>query len=200
MFFSTEEDGHRDEYDVSRREDAIAPLQPEDAAGRLQCLECGDWFRSLASHLRASEDMAAAAYRGRHGLAATHPLVSRELSERWREQTRERQERGDLRPVSELAVEKRRAGGRKGNARHRETAVRPEVRAIHQGAIAKGRSQAHANKRAALDAMARDHGHPDWAAFVRATAHLSVNEFARVAGRDPKTVAYWRRKILGEDW
>lgn len=177
-----------------------APLQPEDAAGRLQCLECGGWYRSLAAHLRAGEDMSVHEYRERHGLAAGHPLVSRDLSDLWREQTRARHERGELAPVSERPAAERRAAGRKGNARHRETAPRPEVRAIHQAAVAKGRDQAHANKRAALDAVARRLGHRDWAAFIRETAHLSVNQAGSKAGRDPKTIAYWRRKILGSGW
>ncbi|MER6610783.1 MucR family transcriptional regulator [Streptomyces sp. NPDC000927] len=180
--------------------DAQPPLQPVDAAGRLQCLECGNWYSSLAAHLRAGEDMSAHEYRERHGLAARHPLVSRELSDRWREQTRARHKRGELVPVSELSAEERRTAGRRGNARHRETAPRPEVRAIHQAAVVKGRNQAHANKRAALDTVARDLGHPDWETLIRETVHLSVNQIGSRAGRDPKTIAYWRRKVLGEDW
>ncbi|MFF1918898.1 hypothetical protein ACFVYE_46980 [Streptomyces sp. NPDC058239] len=61
--------------------------------------------------------------------------------------------------------------GRKGNAR-----PRPEVRAIHQAAVIKGRSQAHANKRAALDAAARELGHLDWKTFICDTMHPSVNQ------------------------
>lgn len=78
--------------------------------------------------------------------------------------------------------------------------VRPEVRAIHQAALTKGRSQAHANKRADLDAAARDLGHPDWITLIHDTAHLSVNQVARRVGRDPGTITYWRRKIFGENW
>ncbi|MCA1221401.1 MucR family transcriptional regulator [Streptomyces sp. 8L] len=180
--------------------DPNAPLQPVDAAGRLQCLECGNWYRSLASHLRASEDMSADEYRERHGLAAGHPLVSQELSETWSEQTRTRQDRGDLTSIAELPADKWRAASSKGNARHRETAPRPEVKAAHQAAVVKGRSQAHANRRAALDALARDLNHPDWAAFIRETAHLSVNQVGRMTGRNPKTIAYWRQKLLGAGW
>ncbi|WP_327135909.1 MucR family transcriptional regulator (plasmid) [Streptomyces sp. NBC_01343] len=178
--------------------DPNAPLQPVDAAGRLQCLECEGWYRSLASHLRAGEGMSADEYRERHGLAARHPLVSRELSDLWREQTRARHERGEIPLITEIADS--RAAGRMGNARRSETASRPGVRASHRAAVAKGRSQAHANARAALDTLARGLGHSDWEAFVRATAALSVNEAGRTAGRDPKTIAYWRRRILGADW
>ncbi|MGW2113152.1 MucR family transcriptional regulator [Streptomyces sp. NPDC001948] len=180
--------------------DPRAMLQPEDAAGRLQCLECGNWYRSLAAHLRAGEDMSTHEYRERHGLAARHPLVSRDLSDRWAEQARARHERGELVPISKRPAEERRTAGRSGNARHRETAPRPEVRAIHQAAIVKGRSQAHANKRAALDAVARGLGHADWEACIRETAHLSVYQVGSETGRDPKTIAYWRRKVFGEDW
>ncbi|WP_075001125.1 MucR family transcriptional regulator [Streptomyces qinglanensis] len=175
--------------------------QPEDAAGRLQCLECGRWYRRLDMHLHRGEDMTPDDYRERHGLAAGHPLVSPELSDRWREQARARHARGELASIAQRqSPEERRAAGRSGNTRHVATAPRPEVRAIHRATIVKGRSQAHANKRAALEALARGLGHSGWESFIRDTAQLSLHEVGRRAGRDPRTIAYWRRKILGDGW
>ncbi|MFW0789293.1 hypothetical protein [Gordonia sp. CPCC 205333] len=51
-----------------------------DDGARLQCHECGLWFRNLAAHLKLHHDedgttLTAATYRQRHHLSATHKLA-----------------------------------------------------------------------------------------------------------------------------
>ncbi|MEV4078936.1 MucR family transcriptional regulator [Nonomuraea fuscirosea] len=168
--------------------------------GRLQCLECGRWYRSLAAHVNRSEDMTAARYRERHGLPATLPLVSPELSELWSEQAKDRLAARELISVEEHDPAKRRRAGRSGTTRHSETAVRPGVRTAHQDGIVKGRTRAHENARDVLHGIATDLGYTGWEDLIRQTKHLGVHACARLVGRDAKTVAYWRSKILGEGW
>ncbi|UQA91376.1 MucR family transcriptional regulator [Streptomyces halobius] len=179
---------------------AAPGVQPEED-GRVQCLECRQWFRALPAHLNRREGLTADEYRERHGLAATHPLVSSDLSERWRQQTTARLHAGDVVPIAErMPPEGRAAAGRAGTARHVETSSRPEVRDRHRAAVAKGRSMAHANKRAALDALATTRGYTDWGDLIRSTLHLSVNRLGQNVGRDPRTIAYWRNAIVGPGW
>jgi hypothetical protein len=168
--------------------------------GRLQCLECGRWYRSLASHLHRSEDMTAAQYREKHGLPATRPLVAPDLSELWSEQAKDRLAARELISVEEHDPAKRKRAGRSGTTRHSETAVRPSVRAAHQEGIVKGRTQAHENARAVLHGIAVSLRYIDWEDLITRTRHLSVYKLAQLVGRDEGTIRYWRAKILGKNW
>ncbi|MEU8379795.1 MucR family transcriptional regulator [Streptosporangium sp. NPDC048865] len=176
-------------------------VQPRREDGRLQCLECGRWYRSLAAHLFQSEDTSVDDYRERHGLPATMPLVSIDMSDRLRELARKRRQRGELLPIQDLRdADEIAASGRAGNTRHRETASRPGVRAAHQAGVVKGRTQAHNNARAVLHHTATALGYTDWEDLIRQTRHQSIAAVARVVSRNPRTIAYWRRQILGENW
>jgi ROS/MUCR transcriptional regulator protein len=172
-------------------------VQPE-ADGRLQCLECGRWYRALGSHLAQGEGMTADAYRELHGLPATLPLAAIDLRSRWREQTRQRRANGDL-PVV-VDPEARTAGRRIGVGRHAVTAARSGVRAVHQAGIAQARTRAIANAREALDEVAARLGYADWRALILSTCHEDTGTLARLTGRERQTITYWRRKIIGPDW
>jgi len=140
-------------------------------------------------------------YRERHGLPATMPLVSADMSDRLRELAHEQRQAGVLLPIQELHdADQIAASGRAGNTRHRETASRPGVRAAHQAGVVKGRTQAHNNARAVLHRTATALGYTDWEDLIRQTRHQSIAAVARVVNRNPRTIAYWRRQILGENW
>ena len=47
-----------------------------DDGERVQCHECGRWYRALATHLDRTHSMTAAQYREQHGLPRTQPLMS----------------------------------------------------------------------------------------------------------------------------
>lgn len=49
--------------------------------GRVQCLECGRWFKSLIGHISRIHGMSAEEYRAVHGLARTTALVASSVSE-----------------------------------------------------------------------------------------------------------------------
>jgi ROS/MUCR transcriptional regulator protein len=174
-----------------------AGFQPE-ADGRLRCLECGRWYRALSSHLAHGEGMTPDAYRERHGLPATLPLVAADLRSRWRKQTRLRRENGDLPTVVDPAASA--SGRRTGAARHAATAARPGVRAIHRDGMAKARTRAIAKARAALDETAARLGYTDWHDLITSTSQEDTGSLARRTGRERQTITYWRRKIIGPDW
>ncbi|AUN40843.1 hypothetical protein ASU32_13210 [Tsukamurella tyrosinosolvens] len=48
---------------------------------RLQCAECGGWYRHLATHVFMAHGLLAQDYRAEHGLPASVPLVVGEISE-----------------------------------------------------------------------------------------------------------------------
>ncbi|MEU7835031.1 MULTISPECIES: MucR family transcriptional regulator [unclassified Nonomuraea] len=173
-------------------------VQPS-RGGRLQCLECGRWCRSLAVHLNQGEGMTADQYREKYGLPVTLPLASSDLSELWREQAKERLNAGVLISMEEQDPATRRRATRTGN-RHTETAPRPGVRTAHQAGFVKGRTQAHQNARDVLCRKAVELGYHDWDELIRQTKDVSVYALAELVGRYPGTVACWPTKILGQGW
>ncbi len=57
---------------------------------RLQCAECGGWYRHLATHVFMAHGLLAQDYRAEHGLPASVPLVVGEISETLRAGAAER--------------------------------------------------------------------------------------------------------------
>jgi ROS/MUCR transcriptional regulator protein len=176
---------------------SIKGVQPE-VDGRLQCLECGSWYRALGPHLVQGEGMDPDAYRERHGLPATLPLAAADLRARWRHHTKQRRERGELPTAIDPGVGA--VARRKAVHRRVETASRPGVRAVHQAGIAKARTRAVSNARAALDEVAAGLGYLGWRDLIARTCHQDTGTLSRITGRDRQTITYWRRKILGPDW
>jgi ROS/MUCR transcriptional regulator protein len=172
-------------------------VQPE-VDGRLQCLECGRWYRALGSHVVQGEELDLGTYRERHGLPATLPLAAADLRERWRHDTEQRRERGELPTTIDPDV--RTVARRTALARRSETAARPGVRAIHRESIVKARTQALNNARTALDEVAAGLGHAGWHELIISTCHQDTGVLAQVTGRDRQTITYWRRKLLGPGW
>jgi len=58
----------------------------DPASDRLQCLVCGKWFKSLATHLLMAHGITASAYREQHGILWTTPLTNKEILEKASEQ------------------------------------------------------------------------------------------------------------------
>ena len=52
---------------------------------RLQCAECGGWYRHLATHVFLAHGLLAQDYRAEHGLPASVPLVVADISDALRE-------------------------------------------------------------------------------------------------------------------
>ncbi|WP_425580356.1 MucR family transcriptional regulator [Streptomyces polychromogenes] len=103
----------------------VSGVQPQED-GRLECLECGGWYRLLPPHLGAAHRMSAAEYREAHQLPRRLGLRARDLSEQAREQGRARYAaRKDIR----AAMAQGRAGGPGPDAvrSSQETAHRPGV-------------------------------------------------------------------------
>jgi hypothetical protein len=60
----------------------LTPQPQPREQDRIQCLECGRWYRALPTHLRRSHDLSDEDYRLRHGIPVGVPLVCLEWSER----------------------------------------------------------------------------------------------------------------------
>lgn len=172
-------------------------VQPE-VDGVLQCLECGRWYRALGPHVVQGEGLDLDTYRERHGLPATLPLAAADLRERWRTQTKQRRERGEL-PTS-IDPEVSAAARRKAVARRAETAARPGVRAVQRQSVVKAGTRAMDNARAALDEVATGLGYADWRELITSTCQQDTSVLSQMTGRKRQTITYWRRKILGRDW
>jgi len=62
----------------------LGVLITDDDGSRVQCHECGNWYVSLASHIRRHGYRDHTAYREQYALAQTLALVAPELSQRLR--------------------------------------------------------------------------------------------------------------------
>lgn len=60
------------------------PGHLSDDGERVQCHECGRWYRSLQTHIARIHGIDADQYRAMHGLPRTQPLASMGTREKWR--------------------------------------------------------------------------------------------------------------------
>lgn len=79
---------------------------------KIQCLECGRWFRAIGSHLVRVHGMTAREYRQRHDLPASYKLASESLRESQSQRTREMIADGTMRNDPLAASEAARNAGR----------------------------------------------------------------------------------------
>lgn len=104
-----------------------AGVQPE-REGRLQCLDCGSWYRFLERHIVSKHGQSPDYYRGRHGLPVTQPLLPSDIVQGEERAARTRQT-VPVQPVRDRA-ERRLAISGDGNETFRDLlpALPPDVR------------------------------------------------------------------------
>ena len=170
---------------------AGAGRQPEEG-DRLQCLECGRWYKSLPPHLARAHGMSGADYRTAHRLPRTLALRSSVLTRRASEQGVARYgQRPDIR--AHLAAG-RPLGGRTGDST-RESAEYPLVREGHRRA---GQQRKAAGLRR-LDERARELGFADARDYFQARADEPDRAVARELGISPTTANIWRNLTADAD-
>lgn len=63
----------------------LPPVEEWLTHDRIQCLDCGRWFRALGQHLNKSHGLTAAEYRRRWGMRQRQPLTCGDVSEERRQ-------------------------------------------------------------------------------------------------------------------
>jgi hypothetical protein len=167
----------------------VTGVQPEED-GRLECLECGSWYRLLAPHLAAAHHITSAEYREAHQLPRGLGLRGRDLADRAREQGRDRYAaREDIR----AAMADGRPGGTPTVAirSSQETARRPLVRAARR----RGGQGKYVAALLRMDQAAQALGHHDLAAYFLARREATISAMARELGIPRPTVADWRNRL-----
>lgn len=139
-------------------------LVRELETGRVCCHLCGQWFRSLGSHLRR-HGYTAMAYREMLGLCRTRPLTSDELSEAVsRRRAEAYRQCPELR--SRLAEGRAMAGsGARGAVAHEPSA---ETVAVRRDALRKGRQTRDRDRNHAVRARLVGLGYTDLGDYLRA--------------------------------
>lgn len=164
-------------------------VQPQED-GRLECLECGGWYRLRPPHLGAAHRMSAAEYREAHQLPRRQGLRARDLSERAREQGRARYAaREDIRAT----MDQGRAGGPGPDAvrSSQETAHRPGVIEARR----RGGQGRRASARRRADQAAQSVGYPDLGAFFADRRGATAAAMAAELGLPRTTVGAWKQQL-----
>lgn len=156
------------------------PGEQPERGGRLECLECGRWYRDLATHVRRTHGLPPADYRQRHGLPATLALKAtylREAQARVGQRVMQENPAAFVVPADEL---RRRAEA--GRATLRETTPRPGVRRRRMANMAIAREVARDQsglRRAKFAALADP---------ARGGAPLDSGQVAQRAGLTARTI------------
>ncbi|MFE9427706.1 MucR family transcriptional regulator [Kitasatospora sp. NPDC006697] len=172
----------------------MSGVQPQED-GRLECLECGRWFRLLPPHLGSAHQMSAAEYREAHQLPRRLGLRASDLAERAREQGRERYAgRPDIRAQMERG--RMIAPATSAVRSSQETARRPGVVAARR----RGGAGKAAAERARVDEAAHRLGFADVADFlaVRCALGRQVTEMAKELGLPRGTVSGWLHRLRAD--
>jgi predicted transcriptional regulator len=177
-----------------RRPDVPRGVQPE-RDGRIQCLECGRWYRGLGNHLRNAHEITVDEYKADHGLPASRGLVPQELRETMAANQRRRlQTEPGLREAltnDRATLEARLRAGREVFAR---TRGREGVRAnLRESARVSGQKRSQ-DIRADKDARARELGYLDLRDLLTQTAHLPAHRIGPMIGESRLQVTKWRGK------
>jgi predicted transcriptional regulator len=184
---------------AQRRAARAASLVPPDVPrgeqperdGKLQCLQCGRWYRSIMTHLTVHQ-LDAATYRTRHGLAHRRRLVAVDLVEASRARLTGLLDTPAMQANRADAAQRLNRNREKAIAAAREAAHRPEVIAHRDAArlIANRTRIEQAAQR--HDDRARELGHPNLDAFLTATAHLTQREAATLFGVSVSQIGRFR--------
>jgi hypothetical protein len=163
--------------------------QPRGEDGRLQCLECGHWYKLLAPHLAPAHAMSTAEYRAAHHLPRHLSLRASDLNESARVQ-------GVARYAARPDIRAHMQSGRQAInldnaiAGTRDTATYAMVRAAHK----RGGQGKQAAARRRMDNRANHLGYADIEAYFAARIGVATAQLARELGIPRTTVTTWRRQ------
>lgn len=170
-------------------------MQPE-ADGRLQCLECGRWYRQLGQHLSVKHELHPDDYRRVHQLPRSRGLHAADILERRSQQGRDRFEQdpqgmlAQLTPTNTTQAERVELS----RAARSESAQRAGSRPVARENGIRG----HAARMAGIDACYTGHaqrlGHRDFTALLEATRELTDPAFGQLVGVTTKQAANFRRR------
>lgn len=161
-------------------------LQPEQD-GRLQCLECGRWYRLLPPHLGRVHEMSAAEYRKAHQLPRKLGLRASDLAEQARNQGRVRYtQRPDIR--AHMAAGRTTIDRTNVVAGTRASAGYEMVRAAHRA----GGQGAKAAHRRRADQAAQALGFTDLDAYLDAREEVPHARAARELGISRQAIRRYR--------
>lgn len=158
---------------------AVPPgVQPEQN-NRVQCLDCGRWYRALGNHLRLTHGVSVDEYQAEHQLPASRGLVPEDLREQMAERQRRRMaEDEQLRAVLATGAEQLRERA----ARAREVRARTKDRAgVRRAWEESGRQAARrrtAQTRARYDELARAAGYSDVMDLLQKTTDVTAAQLA----------------------
>jgi ROS/MUCR transcriptional regulator protein len=159
--------------------------QPQEN-GRLQCLDCGNWYRILAPHLGAAHGTTAADYRDAHRLPRQLSLRATDLNERARQQ-------GQGRYAARPDIRAHMAAGRA--TIDLATAVQGTRATARYEMVLATRRHVGAGRKAAartrIDARAAAAGYPTIEAYFEARQGSPVAGMARELGISRATVNRW---------
>jgi len=170
-------------------------VQPRDG-DRLQCLECGRWYRSLGQHI-GSHGIDAAEYRRRHGLAIRHPLAADDIREASAERFKRRLDADpQMRRMQQDAVARLQQHRAKTAAATRESAQRAEVRRTLQESIARAALERSRRRRERYDQRARELGYADLYDLLYGTQSMLQRELAEVLGVSNSQIGRLRSQLF----
>ncbi|MEY9965478.1 putative transcriptional regulator [Streptacidiphilus sp. MAP12-16] len=170
-------------------------VQPE-ADGRLQCLECGRWYRQLGQHLTAKHDLHPDDYRRSHQLPRSRGLHAADILQRRSQRGKQHYTndpdalRRQLTPthttLDQRVALSRAARSESAKRAGSRTTARQNGARVHQAWLA------------SIDERFTEHahrlGHPDITALLEATRALSDPAFGRLVGVTTKQAANFRRR------
>lgn len=172
----------------------VAPAghQPRGDDGRLQCLDCGNWYRLLAPHLARAHATTTAEYRETHRLPRTLSLRAADLTAAAREQGAARYaSRPDIR--ANLAAGRQTLDPRNGAAGTKATATYEMTLAAHH----RGGQTARKTAARRIDGYAQRLGFDTIGAYFEARQGMPVARMARELGAPRTSVRRWMEQARG---
>lgn len=193
----------RDHLTAERRAERARALRPPDvprglqpaADGRLQCLECGRWYRSLTRHIEPLHNLTVDQYRERHGLGAEVAMVAEDIRTSARARfERMRSEHPGFRANAEGAAARLAESRPRAIAASRASARQPERLAALRESVAHAVRERIRQAREKHDASARAAGYADLPDLLHRTVELRERDLAPLLGVSPGTVGRLRRE------
>jgi hypothetical protein len=175
------------------RRPVVAPGVQPQAGGRLQCLECGRWYRALGQHVRVKHGLTARQYKAEYQLPTSRGLVADDLREAFavRQRRRIAQEPGVAEALREGTAL---LSGRSVKARRHAARQASEQRAAWRAAANQASLVRSRQIKADNDALARRHGHTDIETLLRHSVHLTAAVLGQQVGRSEHQIRKLRAR------